>query len=190
MSSELLEPLELNIDLTFRCLSDIGIGSFVDAPTENCRIRDSKFWSDQLTLWIDYIRKDINAICPDLVRQIDSFSIGLELTDDFKITKLNKKWLNKETKTDVLSFPVFDEKLVEPGNNHAELGDIIVSLQTAQQQALDQKHKLSLELRWLVSHGLLHLLGWDHLNSKTLKDMLSFQEQLLKISVSLQNEEI
>ena len=60
-----------------------------------------------------------------------------------------------------------------------ELGGIIVSVPTARKQASDHGHDLLWELRWLVSHGFLHLLGWDHPNEALLSAMLSCQEQLL-----------
>ncbi len=185
MNSESSYSSELNIDLAFRSISDTTNLKRIEDSFDNLILQDSRFWSNQLKNWIEYIRTDLNAICPDLVRKINSFSIGLHLTDDFTITELNKQWLQKTMKTDVLSFPVFDSNLVKPGNNHAELGDIVISIPTAQKQALEQKHKLSIELRWLVSHGLLHLLGWDHLDEKSLENMLRYQEQLLQISVNL-----
>ena len=190
MDSTSLNSLRVNIDLAFRSISDITNLDIAPDSFENLVLQESIFWSNQLTIWIEYIRKDPAAICPDLVRKIDSFSIGLQFTDDFTITKLNKEWRQKPISTDVLSFPVFDSSLVQPGNNHAELGDIVVSIPTAQKQALEQKHKLSIELRWLVSHGLLHLLGWDHSDERTLEDMLKYQEQLLGISVNLSSEGI
>ena len=190
MDSTSLNSLRVNIDLAFRSISDITNLDIAPDSFENLVLQESIFWSNQLTIWIEYIRQDLAAICPDLVRKIDSFSIGLQFTDDFSITKLNKEWRQKPISTDVLSFPVFDSSLVQPGNNHAELGDIVVSIPTAQKQALEQKHKLSIELRWLVSHGLLHLLGWDHSDERTLEDMLKYQEQLLGISVNLSSEGI
>ena len=63
-----------------------------------------------------------------------------------------------------------------------ELGDIIVSVPTAERQALEQNHSLERELCWLVSHGLLHLLGWDHPDDASLMTMLQCQEQLLAIA--------
>ena len=88
-------------------------------------------------------------------------------------------------KTDVLAFPALDKDNVFPGSPIIELGDIVVSVPTAKSQALEQNHSLDLELRWLVSHGLLHLLGWDHPDANSLGQMLSLQEQLLAISVNL-----
>ena len=77
----------------------------------------------------------------------------------------NEKWRNKNEPTDVLSFGVLDEEaLISPGS-YLELGDIVVSVDAAERQAQEHNHSLVRELRWLVSHGFLHLLGYDHINS-------------------------
>ncbi|NJL51475.1 MAG: rRNA maturation RNase YbeY, partial [Hydrococcus sp. SU_1_0] len=59
------------------------------------------------------------------------------------------------------------------------LGDIIISLDTALKQAQEQKHALIVELAWLSSHGLLHLLGWDHPDDQRLQQMLEKQQELI-----------
>ena len=148
-------------------------------------LNDSQFWTYELEGWINYIRNDFECICPDGLREINYFGIGLQFTDDVIMRELNQKWRQNNNKTDVLSFPVFDQTLVSPLNNYAELGDIIISVPTAQRQAFEQNHKLIHELRWLVSHGLLHLLGWDHPDPCSLSEMLNFQEQLLGIKGNL-----
>ena len=68
-----------------------------------------------------------------------------------------------------------------------ELGDIVVSVPTARRQALEQEHGLERELRWLVSHGLLHLLGWDHPDADSLAAMLQKQEHLLGMGGNVQS---
>ena len=60
-----------------------------------------------------------------------------------------------------------------------ELGDIVISLETAARQAPEHGHSLLDELLFLASHGLLHLLGWDHPDEASLTAMLQRQEQLL-----------
>ena len=93
---------------------------------------------------------------------------------------------------------LMNKKDGDPYGNHAgkdlwlwlpvqalEIGDIVVSVMTADCQAKEQNHSLSNELLWLVSHGLMHLLGWDHPNSDRLKEMLNYQEQLLCINGNL-----
>ena len=69
-----------------------------------------------------------------------------------------------------------------------ELGDIVISVPTAIRQARENNIDLFRELRWLATHGLLHLLGWDHSDEESLNNMLLNQEQLLDLSVILENE--
>ena len=68
-----------------------------------------------------------------------------------------------------------------PGSECIELGDIVISVPTAIKQAKDNNVDLLRELRWLASHGLLHLLGWDHCDQESLTQMLITQEQLLDL---------
>ena len=111
--------------------------------------------------------------------------MGLQFTDDPTIKALNFCWRARKEKTDVLSFPMIDEELVLPQVEPLEIGDIVVSVNTAESQAKEQNHSLAHELLWLVSHGLMHLLGWDHPTSDSLKEMLNYQEQLLCINGNL-----
>ncbi|HJM80384.1 MAG TPA: rRNA maturation RNase YbeY, partial [Prochlorococcaceae cyanobacterium Fu_MAG_72] len=120
-------------------------------------------------------------------RQSPVLSLGLQFTDDATITELNSSWRQRSEATDVLSFPALDNSFILPRDTCLELGDIVVSVPTAKRQAREQGHELGLELRWLVSHGLLHLLGWDHPSSESLKTMLSCQEQLLSINGNVQH---
>lgn len=79
--------------------------------------------------------------------------LSVLLTHDRAIAALNAQWREKNEPTDVLSFPMDDEVV---------LGDIVVSLDTAARQAAELGHDLDTELRVLLVHGLLHLLGHDH----------------------------
>ena len=72
--------------------------------------------------------------------------------------------------------PIFEPDDPEP----LYLGDIIISLETAARQAQQNNHSLTIELAWLASHGLLHLLGWDHPDDARLEEMLAQQANLLK----------
>jgi probable rRNA maturation factor len=64
-----------------------------------------------------------------------------------------------------------------------ELGDVVISLETAARQAPDHGHDLEQELLFLASHGLLHLLGWDHPDQESLAAMLARQDALLAAPV-------
>ncbi len=59
--------------------------------------------------------------------------------------------------------------------------DIIISLDTANQQAQERQHSLVEEIGWLATHGLLHLLGWDHPDDMSLEKMLAKQAELMKM---------
>ena len=181
MSALQTSPINLDLDLAFHPANDDALTSLVDADTKR-RLTHASPWQQDLTAWIASVRRDPTLTCPEIVRLSPMLSLGLQLTDDATITELNHAWRQRSESTDVLSFPALDNSLVLPTDTCVELGDIVVSVQTAQRQAKQHSHELGLELRWLVSHGLLHLLGWDHPTDQSLKTMLSYQEQLLSIN--------
>ncbi|MBL6803596.1 MAG: rRNA maturation RNase YbeY [Synechococcus sp. BS307-5m-G38] len=149
------------------------------SPEDPHYLSDESVWHQELVDWIQSIRADPLLNCPDAVRRTDEVSLGLRFTDDATITELNANWRQKEQPTDVLSFAALEDSPDWQHGTSVELGDIVVSLDTARRQALEQVHSLRHELRWLVSHGLLHLLGWDHPDDPSLEAMLHLQEQLL-----------
>ena len=89
-------------------------------------------------------------------------SISLSFVRDPAIRELNRTFRGKDAATDVLSFP-----LVEPGDTYAGaerlLGDVVISVDTAKRQAADYDAPLAREVQRLLIHGVLHLLGHDHL---------------------------
>ena len=143
-------------------------------------------WPEQLISWIEAVRSDAQLTCPQAVRTAEEVSLGLRFTDDSTIAELNNHWRQRAESTDVLSFAALEEAPALPDVSSVELGDIVVSVETAHRQAEEQGHSLERELRWLVSHGLLHLLGWDHPDDSSLAAMLSLQEHLLAIDGSVQ----
>ena len=151
------------------------------------RLSDEKAWCRDLTKWIEFLQLNVNLSCPDIVRKNQAFSLGLQFTDDLTISDMNLAWRGKKQATDVLSFPALDETIIIPKGEYIELGDIIISVPTANTQAVQNHHSLDKELRWLVCHGLLHLLGWDHPNDQELTEMLQCQERLLNIKGKDQN---
>lgn len=184
MSLNFLDAFEVNIDLAFTGFSKNDFKTVGDSYLDHL-LNNSEFWLNELTLWIEFLRKNPDLNPPKFISEYNSFSIGLQLTDDSLISKLNFEWLQISDATDVLSFPACDEIMSLQVDKCVELGDIVVSVPTAQKQSIEHNHSLEIELRWLVSHGLLHLLGWDHPDSKKLDEMLTLQEQLLSISGNL-----
>jgi len=86
--------------------------------------------------------------------------VSILLLDDAGITKLNEQYLKKTGPTDVISFPMHDGAF--PGVQPQLLGDIAISLETAQRQADRRGVSLHEEVTALLVHGMLHLIGYDH----------------------------
>ena len=167
----------ISIDLAFETSND---------PCSRDVVGDELIWNAALISWIDHVRADRAISCPQVVRDCSEISMGLRFTDDAAIAELNRIWRQRPESTDVLSFPALEDAPEPLGAASVELGDIIVSLETAGRQALEQGHSVARELRWLVTHGLLHLLGWDHPDQDSLEQMLALQEQLLDIGGNVQ----
>lgn len=87
--------------------------------------------------------------------------VSIAFVDDEAMTDLNKKFRRKGKTTDVLTFPA-DDSYNEPSAKGRPLGDIVISVDQARRQASDEKHSLATEVRYLVLHGVLHALGYDH----------------------------
>ena len=136
-------------------------------------------WETTLQKWLESVRQDSAINCPELVRRAEEISLGLRFTDDASIRELNGTWRQRQEPTDVLSFAALEDAPDWLDDGSVELGDIVISLDTARRQALEHNHSLKRELQWLASHGLLHLLGWDHPDDASLDEMLACQDLLL-----------
>jgi len=95
-----------------------------------------------------------------------------------EIRELNRQWRNKNSATDVLSFPMDADE--PPPGEPWELGDVIVSVERAQEQADEYGHSLERELSFLFVHGTLHVLGFDHETKKEEKEMFARQDLVLE----------
>ncbi len=171
---------KLDVDLSFTPFPVEDLDIFVNSETLELMKNPSQ-WIEEIGVWIRFMQVNAALNCPKIVLNASRFSLGLELTNDKKILELNNTWLGQSRSTDVLSFPIIDETISGVSNECVELGDIVISVPTAIRQAKDQNADLFRELRWLATHGLLHLLGWDHSDEESLDKMLLIQEQLLDI---------
>ncbi len=90
--------------------------------------------------------------------------IGVTLVDNEEITRLNAEFRGKNEKTDVLSFPLGEDGKydINKDTDAAMLGDIVISLPRANEQAQMYDHTLQREIAFLTVHGMYHLLGYDH----------------------------
>ena len=107
--------------------------------------------------------------CCNAVLDTEKFSGGAEISvsfvDNDEIKKLNTEYRNKPTATDVLSFPYGDNGKDFPINEDTglyTLGDIVISMERAMEQAEEFGHSLQREVAFLTVHSMLHLLGYDH----------------------------
>jgi probable rRNA maturation factor len=106
--------------------------------------------------------------------------ISVVLCDDRTIHRLNKKWRGIDAPTDVLSFPQLTETdWQKPLITQVLLGDIVLSLESAARQAKEYGHSPERELLYLFTHGLLHLLGYDHLQEDERCRMRRREEEII-----------
>jgi len=87
--------------------------------------------------------------------------VSIAIVDDEAMRNLNRKFRKKNKTTDVLTFPA-DDSDADPNAKGRPLGDVVISIDQARRQATDQKHSLATEVRYLILHGVLHALGYDH----------------------------
>lgn len=140
-----------------------------------------------LTQWTGWLERWLEIMQEELPSAI-AYELSLRLTNDQEIQQLNHQYRQKDQPTDVLAFAALEGDYPSIAEEMAEeplyLGDVVISVDTAQRQAIDREHSLELELAWLAAHGLLHLLGWDHPDDESLAIMLK-QQQVLLHSVNL-----
>ncbi len=108
--------------------------------------------------------------------QTDEVELSIVIADDQAIQELNAQFRGVDAPTDVLSFPA-DE--YDPDEQYQYLGDIMISYPRAVAQALVAQHPVINEIRLLVVHGVLHLLGYDHLEPEEKAEMWTIQAEIL-----------
>lgn len=106
--------------------------------------------------------------------------ISLTFVDDEQIRRLNRDYRGLDQPTDVLSFAMRESSDEEPAMasdpTFDVLGDVVISLETAERQSKDYGHSLRREIGYLTVHGVLHLLGYDH-QTETERDLMRQKEE-------------
>ena len=117
--------------------------------------------------------------------------VAITFVDDDEIRELNKAERNIDEVTDVLSFPtlndVFNREInkynfpddVNPENGKVDIGDVVINLNRAHEQAGSFGHSFTREVAYLMVHGLLHLMGYDHMDSLDANLMRAQEERVL-----------
>lgn len=113
----------------------------------------------------------------------DECEISVTLTDNAGIKALNSQYRGKDKETDVLSFPLIDGEYTDDDlvDGCLPVGDIVISLEKAREQATELGHGINEEVAFLCVHSTLHLLGYDHETSpEDEQDMFSRQNEIMK----------
>ncbi len=115
--------------------------------------------------------------------------ISVMFTDNEEIRELNREHRDIDRATDVLSFPlieydedgnVLEEYMDFNPNGEMVLGDIVISLERAAEQAQEYGHSFEREVGFLTVHSMLHLLGYDHIEPEDEEEMFGYQKEILK----------
>ena len=113
----------------------------------------------------------------------DEAEVSLMLVDDERIHELNREYRGVDRPTDVLSFALQEETEEEPDTEFEDdmLGDIVISVPRAREQAIDYGHSFEREIVYLAVHGTLHLLGYDHEDDEDKQEMRAKEEEVMAV---------
>ena len=142
----------------------------------NSKFKEYDHYEDIYLSLMEITMKKLGVKCDPIV--------SVSFVDNRYIHRINKKYRHIDRPTDVISFAFlddghqYDKVLFHEGM--VALGDIYISVEKAIEQANEYGHSVNRELCFLFVHGLLHLLGYDHMNERDEKVMFSLQEEILK----------
>lgn len=131
------------------------------------------------------IKKVVQAVLEE-ERIIHELYVYITLTNNEEIHKINKQYRQVDRPTDVLSFPMYEREEIpmlrekQKINTEEILGDIIISIPKVKEQAEEYGHSFERELAYLTTHGMLHLLGYDHMIEEEKEQMRSKEEKVLE----------
>ncbi len=126
------------------------------------------------------IEKVERAVSETLIaHNLEDSEVSILLTDDPHMTQLNREYREIDAPTDVLAFAMQEGEDNNLKNTHI-LGDVVISMETAERQAKEETHSLEEEVAFLTVHGVLHLLGYDHQSYNEACVMFEKQEIILQ----------
>ena len=132
--------------------------------------------------WDNYI-DDFNKIFAktlNILEKSDNYVISVIFCDDIEIRKINRDYRKIDKVTDVISFASLDEDInYQLIDDTVELGDIFININRVILQANEYEHSIRREVCFLFTHGLLHTLGYDHMNKKDESAMFALQDTIL-----------
>lgn len=135
--------------------------------------------------------QDFTAIIEQALKTLgieDDVEVSCVLVDDERIHEINREYRHIDRSTDVISFAMEDNDQFYVEGMPRTLGDIFISVDHAKKQAEEYGHTLRREMCFLFTHGILHLLGYDHMTDEQEKEMFGLQDQILG-ALSIEREE-
>jgi probable rRNA maturation factor len=133
-------------------------------------------WKRALPTAASVARKAAIAALAQSGKKLGAAELSLVLADDAMVRDLNARWRGKDASTNVLAF-ASDEPPAK--GKPVLLGDVVLAYQTVAREAKEQKKRLADHLRHLVIHGVLHLLGYDHIKAAPAKRMETLETRIL-----------
>ena len=141
-------------------------------------ILDHLSWKNKLTKPTNYITERLKKLSRLSQFKNKKQEFTIFLTNNYKIKKLNKKFRNKNKFTDVLSFPYFNKKDLEiTKKKNIYIGDIAISYKAILERSKKENFLLEFDKVWI--HGLLHLVGYDHVKNKDYYTMAKEEKRIL-----------
>ncbi len=135
--------------------------------------------------------QDFTAIIEQALKTLgieDDVEVSCVLVDDERIHEINREYRHIDRSTDVISFAMEDNDQFYVEGMPRTLGDIFISVDHAKKQAEEYGHSLRREMCFLFTHGILHLLGYDHMTDEQEKEMFGLQDKILG-ALSIEREE-
>ena len=149
-----------------------------------------KIYFDNVGLFTKpFIKRVLERALKHLNQPSELLEMSRSIVSPEQIQELNKSFREVDKVTDVLSFPTCDNPTrgaitvvcedVNPETDLVNIGDIVICMERAKEQAKEYGHSLKRELAFLSLHGLLHLLGYDHVEEEDEKQMVALQKEIL-----------
>lgn len=158
-----------------------NLNIFIENTYEGFEIDEVQIHSDlkKITKYLLEQKDIINKSCLKGYKY-KTLCFDVVFCDNQKIREINKDYRQKDCPTDVISFAIFADSLPEERfifDDEINLGEIIISLDKIKEQAQEHNHSFENELYFLLSHGILHCLGFDHLTDEDYNFMIDTQNK-------------
>lgn len=128
---------------------------------------------------VSLFNKILNRV-KELLDVNSSYVFSVILVDSVRIHEMNRDYRQIDRETDVISFASLEGEVLDISmEDEVEIGDIFINVDAIQKQADDYGHSFEREFCFLFTHGLLHLLGYDHMNKEDEDKMFSLQDEVL-----------